>query len=297
MPTRVPDLILKDTALLGIARGTVEVAKLNAQVSSGKRIQSPADDAIGYARAKDLHTVLTATAQYSANIDRADERLSVSETSLASMEDVLAQAKEMALDQANPTYDATQRAQMAQGVQQLIDEMVALGNTQVEGRYVFGGNQTGTPPYDAAGTYAGDSGVRNVEIGDGVQVAENVTGDQFLGGAGGGVDVFQVLTNLRDALLANDVAGVSAAIDPIDQASEQVTQARMTVGFRLNKLEAHRSVLDEVKFQTQQLLSNVEDTDLTQAVSDLVQRQNTLDVARATLAQILGSSSIMQYLA
>lgn len=296
MPTRVPDLMLKDTALLGIARSSVEVAKLNAQVSSGKRVQSPADDAIAYARAKDLHTVLTATDQYSANIDRADGRLSLAETSLSSMEDVLARAKEIALDQANPTYDASQRAVMAQGVQQLIDEMVGLGNAQVDGRYVFAGNQTDSAPYDAAGTYSGDSGVRNVEIGAGVQVAENVTGDQFLGGAGGGVDVFAVLTQLRDALAANDVAGVSAAIDPLDTAGQQVTQARMTVGFRMNKLETHRSVLGEVKFQTQQLLSSAEDVDLTQAVSDLVLRQNTLDVARATLAKILGGGSIMQYL-
>jgi len=297
MPTRVPDLMLKDTALLGIARGSVDIAKLNAQISSGKRIQSPADDAIGYARAKDLRTVLTATDQYAANIDRADERLSVSETSLASMEDVLARAKEIALEQANPTYDAGQRAVLADGVQQLIDEMVALGNTQLEGRYVFAGFQSDAPPYDAAGTYSGDSGVRNVEIGDGVQVAENVTGDQFLGGGGGGVDTFAVLAQLRDALLANDTAAVSATIDPLDTASEQVTQARMTVGFRMNKLETHRGVLDEVKFQTQQLLSSAEDVDLTQAVSDLVLRQNTLDVARATLAQILGTGSIMQYLA
>lgn len=296
MPTRVPDIILKDTALLGIARGSVEIAKLNAQVSSGKRVLSPADDAIAYARAKDLRTVLTATDQYRANIDRADERLSMAETSLASMEEVLGRAKEIALEQSNPTYDAAQRGVLAQGVQQLIDEMVALGNTQIEGRYLFAGFKSDAAPFDATGAYLGDSGVRNVEVGNGVQVAENITGDQFLGGAGGGVDVFAVLTQLRDALLANDPTAVSATIDPMDQAADQVTQARMTVGFRMNKLETHRGILEEAKFQTQQLLSSAEDVDLTQAVSDLVLRQNTLDVARATLAQVLGSGSIMQYL-
>jgi flagellar hook-associated protein 3 FlgL len=288
--------MLKDTALLGIARSSVEVAKLNAQISSGKRLQSPADDPIAYARAKDLNTVLTATDQYSANIDRANGSLSVAESSLASMEDVLARAKEIALDQANPTYDASQRAVMAQGVQQLIDEMVGLGNTQVDGRYVFAGNKTDASPYDAAGTYSGDSGVRNVEVGNGVQVAENVTGDQFLGGAGGGVDVFAVLTQLRDALQANDVAGISATIDPLDTAGQQVTQARMTVGFRMDKLQTQSGILSEVKFQTQQMLSSAQDVDMTQAISDLVLRQNTLDVARATLAKILGGGSIMQYL-
>jgi flagellar hook-associated protein 3 FlgL len=296
MPIRVPDMMLKDTALLGIARSSVEVAKLNAQISSGKRLQSPADDPIAYARAKDLNTVLTATDQYSANIDRANGSLSVAESSLASMEDVLARAKEIALDQANPTYDASQRAVMAQGVQQLIDEMVGLGNTQVDGRYVFAGNKTDASPYDAAGTYSGDSGVRNVEVGNGVQVAENVTGDQFLGGAGGGVDVFAVLTQLRDALQANDVAGISATIDPLDTAGQQVTQARMTVGFRMDKLQTQSGILSEVKFQTQQMLSSAQDVDMTQAISDLVLRQNTLDVARATLAKILGGGSIMQYL-
>ena len=296
MPVRVPDLLLKDTALMGIARNSAEVSRLNAQISSGKRVLSPADDAIAYARAKDLHAVDKATTQYQTNIDRANERLSVADTTMASMEDLLGRAKEIALDQANPTYDASQRTVMAQGVQQLIDQLVALANTQVEGNYIFAGYQTDSPPFDAVGAYLGDAGVRNVEVGEGVTVAENVTGDRFLGGAGGGVDVFATLTQLRDALQANDVTAISATIDPLDSATQQVTQGRMEVGFRLNTLESQSGVLDEVAFQTQQLLSGAEDADLTQAVSDLVQRQNTLDVARSTLARILNANSIFQYL-
>jgi len=293
MPIRVPDIVLKDTALANIARNSARLAQLNAQVSSGKRVLSSADDAVAYARAKGLRGVLTAAAQYKDNIGRAQEHLSVAETSLASMEDVLARAKEIALEQANPTYDATQRATVAQEAQQLIDSLVTLGNTEVEGQHIFAGYATGTAPFDAAGAYAGDTGVRNVEVGPGVLVAENITGDQFLKGTGGGVDAFALLTQLRDALSANDVAGISATIDALGSAGEQITRARMTVGFRLNTLDTHQSNLDEATFQTQQLLSGAEDLDYTQAVSELVLRQNNLDVARSTLAKILGGSSIM----
>jgi len=293
MAIRVPDIILKDTALANITRNSVRLAQLNAQVASGKRVLSPADDAVAYARAKGLRGVLTAAAQYKDNIGRAQERLSVAESTLASMEDVLARAKEIALEQANPTYDATQRATVAQEAQQLIDSLVVLGNTEVEGQHLFAGFATGTPPFDATGAYAGDSGVRNVEVGPGVLVGENITGDQFLKGAGGGVDAFGLLTQLRDALQTNDVAGISATIDALGTAGEQVTRARMTVGFRLNTLDTQQSNLDETTFQTQQLLSDAEDVDYTQAVSELVQRQNNLDVARSTLAKILGGNTVM----
>lgn len=296
MPLRVPDITLTQTALGNMARASVQLARLNAQVASGKRVLSPADDAVAYARAKGLQGVLTATAQYQDNIGLAQERLSVAESSLASMEDVLARAKELALQQANPTYDASQRATMAEEAQQLIDGLVTLGNADVEGQHIFAGYATGTAPFDAAGAYAGDSGVRNVEVGDGVLVAENLTGDQFLKGAGGGVDAFAVLTQLRDALTANDVAGVSATIDALGSAAEQVTRARMTVGFRLNSLETHKNNLEETTFQARQLLSDAQDLDYTQAVSELVQRQNTLDVARNTLAKILAGSSVMDFI-
>ena len=41
-------------------------------------------------------------------------------------------------------------------------------NTQEAGRYLFGGNIDRTPPFDAAGTYAGDTGVRQVEVAPGL---------------------------------------------------------------------------------------------------------------------------------
>jgi flagellar hook-associated protein 3 FlgL len=296
MPLRVPDITLSQTALSSMARNSVQLARLNAQVSAGKRILSPADDAVAYARAKGLRSVLTATAQYQDNIGRAQERLSVAESTLSSMEDVLAQAKELAIQQANPTYDAAQRATMAEQAQQLIDNLVTLGNTQVEGQHIFAGYATDTAPFDAAGAYLGDAGVRNVEVGDGVQVAENIPGDQFLTVGPPGVDAFAVLTQLRDGLAANDTTAIAGTIDSLDTAAEQVTRARMTTGFRLGSLETHKNNLDETTFQSQQLLSDAEDLDYTQAVTELVQRQNTLDVARNTLAKILGGSSIMDFI-
>jgi flagellar hook-associated protein 3 FlgL len=293
MPNRVPDLILRNTALFNMGFTASRVARLNAQISSGRRLLSPADDAVAYARAKDLRGVLAATAQYQDNIARVDERLSVAESSLASMENLLNRAKEVALEQANPTYSAEQRAVIAQEAQQLLDELVVLGNTQVDGQYIFSGYATDTPSFDATGVYGGDTGVRSIEVGEGVQVAENLTGDQFLGGSGGGVDAFALLAALRDALTANDVAGIEAAIDPLSTAIDQVTRARMTTGFRLTSLESQRGTLEEVDFQTRQLLSNAEDTDMTSAVSELVQQQNTLDVARSALARILNSNGVM----
>jgi flagellin-like hook-associated protein FlgL len=135
--------------------------------------------------------------------------------------------------------------------------------------------------------------VRNVEVAERVQVAEKLTGDQLLKGASGGVDAFAQLTQLRDALAVNDVATVLATIDPLQNATEQVARSRMTVGFRLNRLETHRSKLKETTFQTRQLLSNSEDLDYTTAILELVLRQNTMDVARNALARILGGTNVM----
>ena len=72
----------------------------------------------------------------------------------------------------------------------LSQQIVQLMNTQVAGRYIFGGTKDSAPPFDASGNYVGDGNVRQIEIAPGLLQASSIRADVALKGTGGGIDVF-----------------------------------------------------------------------------------------------------------
>ncbi len=296
MSLRVPESALRDNVLFNMSRSQSEINRLNSEISSGKRLHSAGDDAVDFAKAKSLRNVLSVTEQYQQNISRADDQLSVTETALSSMQQVLNRAQELAIAMSNGTVNAEQRDSMITEVDHLVEELVSLGNTQLGGRYLFAGYKSDSPPFDATGAYSGDSNIQSIEVGEGVTVGVNLPGDSVLSGATNGIDAFAVLADLKTAMDNNDEAGIGATIAQFASANDQVTQSRMKVGLQLNKLDTRRDHLDEVTFQTRRLLSEREDVDLNAAVSELVVRQNTLELSRSVLGKIIAQGSLFDFI-
>ncbi|GJL67395.1 MAG: hypothetical protein NPIRA06_00300 [Nitrospirales bacterium] len=132
-------------------------------------------------------------------------------------------------------------------------------------------------------TYQGDGAAIEMEIGDGRTVETNVPGNQIFSGPT--VDLFQDLQDFHQALVTNDVQGIQAAIGQLDQSHSQVTDARATIGARVNRLETIKDGLDLLSVNTQTLRSNFEDADIAQVASDLATLQNTLEASMSTLAR------------
>src|SRR4029077_5196886 len=125
------------------------------------------------------------------------------DSALQSLTDVLARARELAVQVGNDRYSAAARRGAATQVHGPMQREVALMNTNVDGRYIFGGNKDQTAPFDAAGNYSGDTAVRQVEVAPGVLEDSSVRADVTVRGAGGGVDLFATLQSLSTALRTN----------------------------------------------------------------------------------------------
>jgi len=131
--------------------------------------------------------------------------------------------------------------------------------------------------------YQGDGAIIDVEIGDGRTVGTNITGSQVFSGPT--VDLFQNLQDFHQALVTNDAQGIQAAIGHLDQSHSQVTDARATIGARVNRLETLKDGLDLLSVNTQTLRSDFEDADFAQVASELATLQNTLEASMTTLAR------------
>lgn len=87
------------------------------------------------------------------------------------------------------------------------------------------------------------------------------------------------LIALRDALLSNDVAGITLAGQQLQKDMQSVAQARAVVGVQANQIQNEQSTLSNRNVQTQSLLSDLQDTDVTAAISRFTQLQQQLQAS------------------
>jgi flagellar hook-associated protein 3 FlgL len=282
---RVTDRMMFDLAARdgGAARQRVEEA--TSQSSSGVRVGHPGDDpgaagliALHRATADRLDAIRTVAS-------RASDEVGAADTALSDLSNTLVRARELTVQLSNPGYSAAERAEGANEVRGLMSRAVAALNTKVGSRYVFGGRLDGAPPFDAAGNYSGDDGVRQVEIAPGVYQDASVRADVAVKGTGGGVDVFATLQGLADALAANDVTSVRGALDTLDASTTQVSTARSHLGEAMSAFDAaaavSRTAADDARAQE----SRLADADPIEAASKLALAQRALEAALVSTAQ------------
>jgi len=146
-----------------------------------------------------------------------------------------------------------------------------------------------------AGTYLGDSGESQIAIDKNNTVIKNIPGDRLIKGAGGGIDILTVVGDLQIALESNSAAAIEAVLTPLNTASDQVSNERVTLGARLNRVTTTSALHEDFKTVAQRLKSEEEDLDITRAISELVLQENALEVSRSLAARIF-NTSLMDFL-
>jgi len=240
--------------------------------------------------------LIATTDQYTRNIQTGTSWLSQMDSSMSEMNNVLVRAKELATQMSNGTYDAGQRQSAALEVTQLRDQMIALGNTQIAGKYVFGGYVSDQPPFDATtGSYNGTEDDVNIQISQGSSMTINYSGGKLLRGSGGGTDVIGTLNDLVTALNNDDQSGVAATITGLDDSLQQIQAAQGDVGARENRLQTAGNVLSNTKDNLTKALSGKEDADYLQVMSDLSKQQTAYQATLAATAKF-SQLSLLDYM-
>lgn len=129
---------------------------------------------------------------------------------------------------------------------------------------------------------------------DGMQMTVQGTpnsGDSFNVAPSTNVSLFKTLADLIATLNAPVVGssltnGLNTGMNNLDAALSNVLNTRATLGLRLNEIDSLQVTGDNMSLQLKQSLSALQDTNVTQAISDLTQQQTTLQAAQKSFAQI-----------
>jgi len=165
---RVSTNNLYQSSVQGIMADQSAVYTSVANLSSGKQINSPADNPVGAAQASLLQSDITQLAQFTTNQGQASQLLNNASSTLTRAINVVQSAQTTLVQAGGGTLNDTNRLALAAQLQQNLNELVGLANTgDAQGGYLFGGSVTSTPPFVQNGntvTYAGDGIAQGVAI-------------------------------------------------------------------------------------------------------------------------------------
>jgi flagellar hook-associated protein 3 FlgL len=310
MGVRITQAMMIRTALADVTRARERLATSQERASSGLRINRPSDDPSGASAALLLRAGLDATEQFIDNVSRSKARIEATESVLADSVDLLVRAKELALAGANDTQDATSRRQIAREVEGLHASLVAQANSSFSGGYLFAGFASDAPPFEVTGVFAdtppsepavafvGDSNELEVAIDQGLTVRVGFDGRRvFMGDADGDgspepghQDLFQVLADLRNALMLDDAVAIRAMLPRIDEGFDQLGEERTAVGASGSRLENWDQRLARRSEDLQSRLSDTQDADAAKVYSDLIQQQTALEAGLQAMSQLVHPS-------
>ncbi|MFM7273737.1 MAG: flagellar hook-associated protein FlgL [Gammaproteobacteria bacterium] len=173
---RVSTQQVYDAGLRGIRNAQTEVKRTQEQVATGKRLLSPADDPASAALALRVTVDISRSQQYQRNSDIANRDLRQQEVEIESVETVLFRLRELTISAGNPTLGAPERRLLATELDGLTEQLRSVGNArQATGEYLFAGFQGRDPAFETRPggviEYAGDSGQREIQVGNGIDIA------------------------------------------------------------------------------------------------------------------------------
>lgn len=171
-------------------------AKIQEQLSSGKRISSPADDPVGAAQVIQVSQAKGINDQYTANRVSATNDLNSVENTLAGITDSLQHARLLTVTAGNAVLTSTERAYLATELEGHLNDLLAYANAQdTTGNFLFSGNRSSVQsfsPNASGATYNGDSGTRELQVAQGRKMAVAIPGSEIFEKIRTGNGVFNV---------------------------------------------------------------------------------------------------------
>lgn len=245
------------------------------QISTGKKLTRFSDDPAGASQSLVVRAALSDNKQYQRDVIQASGFLSASDSALSSASDLLRSARQVAVQGGNSQLTTEDFAALGSQVDGLTQQLTQVANSDIHGKYIFGGTATKTPPFDASQNYTGNSGAVTSTLGPNYQITLNASGAATFGPA------FDALKSLKADLASGDTAAISADIAKVDAGIAGISGQRASVGAKINEVNGVQSRLKRAEGDYGNTISGVEDVDLATAY---VQLQSATNIYQASLS-------------
>lgn len=313
--------------LANVNRIEQRITQANNQISSGNRINAASDSPDQVQWLLQLRTEEQKNSQIESNLALANTNATTADSALGSAISLMDRALQLATEGANSTQTADTRANMAQEVASIQSQMVAFSQTQVQGQFLFSGDQATsatyqldllpppdptvpvdpTAPVDPATLTGVDQlaaasapATQRVEDPAGGSFAVSLTAqtifdDQDSSGNPAADNVFAALNSLRIALLSNDQTGITNSITSLTAASQHLNNMEAFYGGVETRIQDANTFAQNYDTQLKTEISNIQDADIPTAATELTQANIQLQAAFQTQS-LMPTHTLFDYL-
>ena len=260
-------------AQAALARNERALGTAMEQLSTGRKINSAADNASGLAISARMTSQIRGLDQAVRNANDAVSMVNTAEGALDEITDMLQRARELAVQSGTGTTSSNDRVFLDAEFDHLIAEIERVSaNTQWNGRNILNGAAGGAATVSGVSFQVGMDPSQTIAVNFG-----NMASDATMASLNGfGLDATTV---------ASAIAKASRVITAADVAIEAVSTQRATFGAVSNRLEHAIDNLTNVSTQTAAARSRILDTDYAASTSELARTQIIQQASTAMLAQ------------
>ena len=144
---RVPNITTYSNSTYQLGNHTSNLKDANEVVATQKRINSISDDPVGVSQILNLNTTLGNLEQINTNVEVGISWLDGVENALDSVNNLIIDVKSQVSRLSSASASADERKDAVENINGMIEQIVTLGNTQVNGTYIFAGTDTVSPPF------------------------------------------------------------------------------------------------------------------------------------------------------
>jgi flagellar hook-associated protein 3 FlgL len=245
-----------------------DIARLQTQISTGRRIGLASDDPMAAARVGQIATAQANDASWASNLNLASALATQADGVLAALAARMTQAHGLMVAAATGTVSAADRATYAAGLRGIAGDVAELRATR---------SSLDTPLFatETPVSMRAEASVIVTPVRNAATVFEN-----------GGTALTTLLGDAAAALEAGDPAAIGAALASLEGAVGHAADAAADQGVRAGRIDMliERNLSRGVGLAVER--SGLEDTDFSAAIAELNTRQLTLDAAQAAFARI-----------
>jgi len=273
----------------------------NRQLQTGKKLNKLSDSPLGSADLVDITEQALRLDAYRFNITTSSYQLKFAESVLNMANNAFTAIHTLGSRAANDPTNADGRRAILLEIEKLREELVSIGNTQVDGKYIFAGSDVKTRPFDLVETapgsglydtvYNGNNNVNSIPVADGVEVVAGVSGDKALG------DIFKKVDKLIEAI-KNSIDGISApndigdALEGFGDALSVLGRARGQIGVSLSMVQRLSEMIDTRNIVLKEQRSHIEDANALEVIVRIEQLQTAINAALSSGGVILRQNTL-----
>ncbi len=199
--TRITTAYLFQKTAVDIAQKQFEIAQIQNQIGTGKRINKPSDGPAETARIIDLNQAIGRIDQFQRNSIFANQRLGLEDATLSSVNNSLQRVRELALQANSGSQTADTRAIIKAEVEERLQELLDFANARDgNGNYLFAGSKNRTEPFTQTAAGVAYNGDQN-------QLSLKISGNRTIVASESGYDIFVNIKNGNGSFVTSSNAG------------------------------------------------------------------------------------------